>query len=186
MVEELISKIPPERCWEITAKTLTGLQVLRGEKSVAPLLGMGEGIIAPVMGAEKWQEIHIKIYSDGGKQMFPWVKETFNIPVENAIDADSLLEVVSVLMLGPEGGSESGEFVEKSLERVVWRINKCVYMERYKEFDVDFTLIPCIRSCPEFFGEGFKAINPKIKYKMMKKMPEGDPYCEYIIEFKEE
>ena len=52
MAEELLEKIPAEKRWAITAKILTGFQVLRGEISVAPLLGIGEGVFAPVMGAE--------------------------------------------------------------------------------------------------------------------------------------
>ena len=182
-MKKLLEKIPPEKRWAITAKILSGLQVLRGEKSVAPLLGMGKGVFAPVMGAEKWQEIHVKIYGDGGKLMFPLVKEMFNIPVENAIDADNLRDVAATVCFGPEG---QGYIVEKTPERVVFRTTKCIYMERYKEFDVDYALIPCVRGCPAWHDEGFKAINPKIKYKMEKKMPEGDPYCEGIIEFKEE
>ena len=70
---------------------------MRGEISVAPLLGIGEGVFAPVMGAEKWQEIHVKIYGDAGKLLFPMFKEMFNIPVENAIDADTLRNVAVVV-----------------------------------------------------------------------------------------
>ena len=114
MVEELLGKITPERCWAITAKTLTGLQVLRGEISVAPLLGIGKGVFAPVMGAEKWQEIHVKIYGDAGKLLFPMFKEMFNIPVENAIDADNLVEVVNRVSFGP---SESQRYFVEGLQK---------------------------------------------------------------------
>jgi hypothetical protein len=185
-MKELLKKIPPEKRWAITAKIISSLYVMRGEKIIAPELGAAEGFISPIWGAEKWEEIHIKIFGDGGKLMYPWVKETFNIPVENAIDADDLLEVVAVLMLGPESGSEFGEYVEKSPERVVWRTYKCTWMERYKEFEVDPVFIPCARGCQAWCEEGLKLINPKLTYKASKFMPEGDPYCEYIIEFKDE
>jgi hypothetical protein len=183
MVEELLEKIPPEKRWKITAKILTGLQVLRGEKSVAPLLGIGEGVFTPVMGAEKWQEIHVKIYGDGGKITFPLFKEMFNIPVENAIDADNLSEVVAAVSFGPE---LEGYIVEKTPEKVVARTTRCAYMERYKEFEVDSALIPCVRGCPAWYEEGFKAINPKLTYKVTKAMPLGDPYCEHVYELKDE
>jgi len=39
------------------------------------------------------------------------------------------------------------------------------------------------KSCRE---EGLKAINPKFTYKFTKVMPRGGPYCEVVIEFKEE
>jgi len=178
-IEELLEKIPPERCWEITAKIVSSLYVMRGEKIIAPELGTTEGFFSPIWGAEKWEEIHIKIFGDGGKLVF-------NVPVENAIDADDLLEIVAVLAMGPEMGSKFGEYVEKKPERVVWRNHKCTWMERYKEFDVDPAFIPCVRGCQAWNEEGFKAINPKITYKPTMAMPQGDPYCEHIIEFKED
>ncbi len=139
MVEELLEKIPPERRWEITAKTLLGIAVLQGEKIVAPEMGKDEGIIAPVLGAQKWIEINVKIYGEGFVQMCPWVKETFNIPVEDAIGAANLFLVTLTLA----GGPGEFEFVEKTRERVVYRWTKCPYMERYKEFEVDPAFIPC-------------------------------------------
>jgi len=111
MVKELLEKIPAEKCWEITTKILTSLYVIRGEKIIAPSLGKGEGITSHIWGAERWTEINEKIFGDGAKLMFPWVKETFNIPVENAIDADDLETVVNTLLLGPEGECE---YVENS------------------------------------------------------------------------
>jgi hypothetical protein len=186
-IEELLEKIPVERCWAITAKTLWRFTVLRGDKITASILGKGEGIIAPVMGAEKWIEINEKLYKDGGKVLFPWVKETFNIPVENAIDADDLVEVVCVLAIDPESGSESGEYVEKSPERVVWRINRCLTWERYNEFEVDSEhRAGCHGVCQIWMEEGLKAVNPKIAFKLTKARSIGDPYCGYVIEFKDE
>ena len=58
-------------------------------------------------------------------------------------------------------------------------------MSRYKEFNVDYALIPCVRGCPAWHDEGLKAINPNLTWKMTKFMPRGDPYCEWIIEFNE-
>ena len=73
---------------------MSALWVIRGEKIIAPLLGKGEGILSPIWGAEKWQEIHIKIFGDGGKLLFQMFTEMFNIPIENAIDAAKLSMVV--------------------------------------------------------------------------------------------
>jgi hypothetical protein len=129
------------------------------------------------------QEIHIKIFGDGGKLLFPIFKEMFNIPVENAIDAANLVEVVNRVSFGPES---QVYYLERTLERVVGRWTKCHYMERYKEFNVDYALIPCVRGCPAWHDEGLKAINPNLTWKKEKQMPQRDPYCEFIIEFKEE
>ena len=58
MAEELLEKIPVEKRWSITAKTLWRFIVLRGDKIIAPLLGMGKGIISPLWSKEKWYEIN--------------------------------------------------------------------------------------------------------------------------------
>ena len=182
-MEELLKKIPPEKCWAITAKILTTFALLRGVKIVLPLLGTGEGIISPVWGWEKWYEINEKIWTEGGKKVFPKVKEAFNIPVEDAIGADNLESVVGILFTGPEFKCE---YVEKNPKRVIFRMTKCAWMERYKELEVDPELRVCYSGCPGLFREGLKAVNPKITRKATKFMPRGDPYCEGIIEFKEE
>ena len=93
-----MEKRPVEKCWAIFSKILWRFTVLRGDKIVDPELGKEENVIAPVLRAEKWCEINDKIYSDGGKIMLPWVKETFNIPVEDAIGAAKLVIVAAVLI----------------------------------------------------------------------------------------
>jgi hypothetical protein len=182
-IEELLEKIPPETCWAITAKILSSLFVLRGDKTTAPILGTGEGVTAPILGAEKWKEIVVKAYSEGVPEGIAWVKETFNIPVENAIDADNLMTVASRLELGPEW---EHEYIERTPERVVCILTKCPYWERYKEFNVDPAFIFCDDGHKAICKLAFKRINPKITYKLTKAMPWGDPYCEEVYEFKEE
>ena len=183
MTEELLEKIPAEKRWALTAKILTGLSTLRDLKAVMPLLGKGEGIIAPVMGYEKYLEINTKIYTEGGKKMFQMVKERFNIPVEDAIGAYTLYIVAAILQNGPEF---IAELIEAAPERVVFRRTKCAWYERY----VDLGLDPELRVCPtghQAWGEeGFKSINPHLKFTLTKAMPRGDPYCEAVIEFREE
>ncbi len=182
-IEELLEKIPPERRWAITAKYLLGIAVLQGEKKTAPEMIKDEGIIAPVLGAEKWIEMNVKIYGEGILQSALWVKETFNLPVENAIEYCNLTVVNLTLCGGPE---LEFEYVEKTPERVVVRWTKCPYMERYKEWEVDPAFIPCGASHKIYAEERIKKINPKLNSKLTKAMPWGDPYCEDIIEFKEE
>ena len=180
--ETLLEKIPAETCWKITAKTLLNIALLRGVKTVFPLLGKGEGIISPVMGFEKWREIVDKIWAESGRKIFPWVKKTFNIAVKDAVGAVKLAIVTGVLTSGPEG---MGEIFEDSRERVVVRRSKCGWMERYKELEVDPELITCDGGHLTFAGEGLKAIDPRINFKITKAMPWGDPYCELVYEFKE-
>jgi len=181
-VEELLEKIPVEKRWAISAKALSGLNLLR-IIFIRSLMGKGEGIISPLMGWEKYDEVSIKTWGEGGKRFLPWVKETFNIPVEDAIGADKLVIVAGKLLQGPEFESET---VEATPERVVSRVTKCVWMERYNEFEVDPALSTCPAGDQAYFGEGLKAVNPKLTYKLTKAMPRGDPYCERIIEFEVE
>ena len=184
MAEELLERIPPEKRWAITAKILSSLHVMRGEKLIVPELGKGEGIISPIWGAEKWTEIHVKIYRDAAKLMFPMFKEMFNIPVKDAIGAAKLNNSVGSLLMGPEF---TYEFIEETRERIVGRVTKCTWMERFKELEVDPAFITCDKGpCQLWCEEGLKAVNPKITYKATTFMPRGDPYCEGIFEFKDE
>ncbi len=179
----LFEKIPPEKRWEMTSKALWGLSVLRGSKTIVPLLGIGEGIISPIWGLEKFEEIIAKAYGDGGKRIFSFVKETFNIPVEDAVDATKLAIVSMTLLMGPE---LEHKIVEVNKERAVVRWTKCPVWERYKEFEVGTELRPCPEGHQPFTEKGFNSVNQKITCMLTKAMPRGDPYCEEIIEFKEE
>ncbi|WP_287585573.1 hypothetical protein [Candidatus Borrarchaeum sp.] len=183
MAEELLEKIPPEKRWAITAKTLTAFVVLRGDKIIAPQLGIEEGVIAPVMGAEKWDEINDKVFCEGGKVFYPWVKEMFNIPVKDAIGAYKLLIVVETLLSGPE---QEHKLVEATPERVVSRLTKCPWWERYQEFDVHSEHRACDAADQKHQEEGLKAVSPKLTFKLTKTRQGGYPYCEYVIELKDE
>jgi hypothetical protein len=179
----LVEKIPAEKCWKITTNALLNLLFLRGSKSVVPLMGKGEGVFAPVMGWETFKEINTKIFVETWKRFMPWVKETFNIPVEDAIDSAKLGVVVGKLNSGPEWEKE---IAEANTERSVSRITKCPWWEKYKELGVKPELTLCEPVCEAFFSEAIEEINPKITSKLTKSMPSSDPYCEWIDEFKEE
>ena len=183
MAEELLEKIPPEKRWAITAKTLSSVIVSRMLKTSTPFLGKDEGILSLLSGWEKEVEIKEKIFGDSGRKMFPWIKETFNIPVQDAVGAATLGIVAATLMMGPE---EQGEIAEATPKRAIFRSTKCSWWERWKEQEVDPGLIPCPITCQATFREGLKAINPKLNYTATKFMTRGDPYCEGVVEFKEE
>ena len=180
----LLEKNPAEKRWEMTAKLLTVLNVLLGRKTRV-CLGIGEGIIAPVMGYETYLKINTKLWLEDGRRYLPWVKDTFNISVEDAIGALKLCMVASWFNSGPE---QKFEIVEDTPERAVYRTTRCSWWERYKElFPVIYPeLVVCPESCKAHFEAGIKAINPKITYHHIKAMPRGDPYCEEVFEFKEE
>ena len=183
-IEELLEKIPIEKCWEITARTLLRFSVWRGSKSMPTLLGKEEGILSPVWGWEKWIEILTKIMGDGAKRFYPRVKETFNVPVEDAIEISELAVACAILQMGPEF---KFEVVEESRERVVGRTTKCAWNEMFNELEVPPELRGgCHVGCTIWVGEGVKAVNSKVTVKRTKSMHRGDPYCEWVYELKEE
>lgn len=146
-------------------------------------LGKNEGILSPVRGWETWIEILTKIMADGAKRFYPRVKEMFNIPVEDLIDAFAFCTVVATLQMGPEYRDET---VEINRERGVGRTIKCTWNEIFNELEVAPELRGGCVICKVWVGEGIKAVNPKITVKRTQAMPSGDPYCEFIWEFKEE
>jgi hypothetical protein len=170
MAEEILKKITTEEKLAWATSTHMATLVIRGET-----------IFAPMVGAEKYKEINTKVYGEGGKILFPMVKESYKIPVEDAIGAAILADVVGELTIGP--GFE-GETVEETPERVVARTTKCPWMEKYKEYNVDSKFIPCAEGHEAWGDMGVKAIDPRLSFKMLKAMPRGDPYCEYVYEFK--
>jgi hypothetical protein len=179
---ELLDKIPIETCWLITAKALLRVLVLRGERSIAPELGKGEGVIAPIMGAEKWQEIADKVCgSEGGRTLLPMIKEMFNLSVDDAIGGANLAIISAILQPGPEW---IYELVETTRKRVLLRYIKCPWWEIFKENEINPELTSCLPVHRAFMEEGFKIVNPELSYNLTKAMPRGDPFCKAVIELK--
>lgn len=169
MAEAILGKIPIEARWETTAKSLTGA-----------IIGY-EQVLLEIVGKEKYSEIEAKMWGEGGKTFIPMIKETFNIPVEDAVGAANIIKVAAVLGMGPECTDER---IEETKERVVQRWVKCPFNERAKEMRVA-DKHDCYPGCMAWVEGGLKAINPKLNFKKTKAMPRGDPYCDFIYEFKE-
>ena len=112
----------------------------------------------------------------------PWVKETFNISVKDAIGAAKLRIVVATLQSGPEMETE---IVEATPERTVVRTTKCGLWERYKECELDPELAVCDVGHQAVVETGLKRVNLKITHKLTKAMSRGDPYCEDVFELKD-
>jgi hypothetical protein len=56
----------------------------------------------------------------------------------------------------------------------------------FNELEIDHELRGACVVCTVWVGEGAKAVNSKVTTKRTKSMHRGDPYCEYITEFKDE
>jgi len=180
----IMEKFPVEKCWEITAKILGTFAVLRGEKRIVTEMAKGEGIISLVLGVEKWIELDKKAWGEeSGRTAGPWIKKTFNIPVDDAIGAAKLMWVAFNLACGPEWESE---IVEKRKEKTILRTTKCPWIYRWKEQELDHDFVSCYPIHEAIVKSALKVVNPKISYEFTKAMPRGDPYCEGVYELKEE
>ena len=171
MAKEIVEKIPTDVKWLITSQSYTG-----GSAALDPIL-------CELLGKEKWQEINDGFWAEGGKMAYPQIKEAFKIPADDCIGASNLVGVVAILV----GGGPEYEWEpvgEEKPERVVYRITKCPWQERYNEFNVK----PEFRMCPSghenFVNAGLEAINCPVVQKLTKAMPRGDPYCEVVYELK--
>ncbi len=182
-MEELLEKISPEKRWAITAKNIWRFLVLRGAKTILPLLSKDEGVYAPVWGWEKWGEINTKVFGDQARKLYLKIKETFNIPIEDAVGASKLSYAVERLVVGPE---IEGKIVEATPERAVYKTFKCTLWDIYDEQEIHSELrVGCHGGHEVWYKKGLMTLNPKLTCKFTKAMGKGDPYCEIIIEFKD-
>jgi hypothetical protein len=171
MAKEIVEKIPSETCWLITAQSYTAGTVAEHQT------------LCELLGKEKFQEMNDHAWAEGGKMAYPQIQQSFKIAADDCIGASNLVGVVALLVAGgPE--YEWGPVGEETPERVVYRITKCPWMERYKEQNVK----PEFRMCPsgheKFVNAGLEAVNSPVVQKLTKFMPRGDPYCEVIYELK--
>jgi hypothetical protein len=165
----LDENVPAEKRWAITAQTFTGSDTAFNV------------FLIEALGKEKLQELNDKFQGEGSKMVFPQMKESFNIPVDDAIGFSKLTGIIGFLQMGPEFEWET---VEESPERVVWKVTKCPWWVRAKEFGIKPENMICPSGHQAWAEEGGKAINPKIGHKITKAMPLGDQYCELVYEFK--
>jgi hypothetical protein len=169
MAEAILEKIPAEKRWEISSKAFTGACV-----------GFNQTLLR-ILGKEKIAETASKIWGEDGETFLPMIKETFKIPVKDAIGAANLADVAIVLSWGPECEIERIKETEKKVVDI-W--TKCPFWERAKEFGVT-AQYDCVPGCSTWTEKGLEAINPKLMVRITKALPRGDPYCEFIYELKE-
>jgi hypothetical protein len=169
--DEIVEKTPLEERWKMAGKAYTG--------SIAGY----DIFVGQAMGKEKWQELHDNLWGEGGKMTLPAVQKAFNIPVDDAIGASTLVGVAIAIQHGPEWEYE--EPPEWTPKRAVYRVTKCPWYNRYTEFGIKPEDMVCPGGHIRFSGDGIKAVNPKITHKLLKAMPWGDDYCEGVYELEE-
>ncbi len=170
LTEAIMKKIPDEIKWKAAYESYVG-SVCGYDLTMAAVLGM-----------DKWTEIHDNLWGEGGKFTYPQVKEGFNVPCTNAIEAATLAAVVSNLGHGPR---YEWEVIEETPKRAVYRFTKCPWWDTYLAFGGKPENIVCAGGHERFVGDGLKAVNPKLKHTLTKALPRGDPYCEACYELED-
>ncbi len=133
------------------------------------------------MGKKKLEDILTRLWGAGGEQFYPIVKDSFNIPVDDAAGAVKLANTAGRVGLGPEYEFET---VEETSTRAIRRVTKCPIRERFKQYEIKPEFSVCAVPCGAFAGRGIKAVNPNIDFKLTKAPEWGDSYCEFVYELK--
>ncbi len=112
------------------------------------------------------------------KEMKDIIK-SIDMPVEDAFELYNAFKYVTDIMVG----KCEHETVEATEERVINRVHSCPILTSRRE-----TFAPQITSMPEgcsMYGKILiETLNPEYTHRFTKKICEGDPYCESIIELK--
>ncbi|WP_414468425.1 hypothetical protein [Methanobacterium sp. ACI-7] len=114
---------------------------------------------------------------EAGKEM----KEILNsleMPVENAYELYKAWEHLTRIM---RGKAEYKNILANN-DLVINRITDCVILKTHKETDTPE--ISVSEGCSKYARTVIETLNPKYTHRFTKKICEGDPYCESIIELK--
>jgi hypothetical protein len=169
MSKEELEKIPAEQRWAIAGANFVGAYTA---------LGM---FVQPLLGKEKMQEISNNLWAEGGKMSYPMIKEALNIPVEDAIGGYKVVAAVAAIQAG---GTFEDEMLEVTPERVVWNTVNCPWWDTSQQFGEKPENMTCPGGHQAICEAGLKALNPNFTFKLTKAMPNGDPVCQNVIEFK--
>lgn len=162
-----IDDIPAGLRWEIAAKSATALPIVY------------DMIFRKVLG-EKYDHIELPIWVEGGKEVKK-IAQALGLPVENARDISNTYGIISKIIFGPE---LKMNLVEKSADRVVSHGLECPLLNRAVEMGANPALL--IGACQAYSRSAIENLNHKYTIRTTKRKCRGDPYCENIIELKNE
>ena len=161
-----IKKIPAEPGWKISPGGSTGACMAFSNA------------LRQAIGEAAHNEFNDGIWYQAGMRAKEFV-EAFGLPVGDARQIEEAMELAIRASMWPEF---EFEVVEATRSRCVARVLKCAWYERCKEQGIswDFCSVGHGR-----WGEGFIAsVNPDFAFSLPRTAPGGDPYCEFIIEWK--
>ncbi len=161
-----IDQVSSKDKWGMAAKGLTGA------------LSAHLKAIYDLAGKKEYSKIIHLIWSEIGKGSAEAMSS-------DGFEADNLSSLAQagvttcICAMGPEYNIEEAE---NSDGRVVMKITECPWQNRMKELDISTDLLTACDTA--FWNEFTENLNPQIKMKHGKQMHRGDPYCEWIFEWK--
>ena len=161
-----INDIPAEVCWEIATKAANSQSVVY------------DMLVRQIIG-DKIDEIWNAIMTEGGKESRA-MAQSLGLPVSNAVEIDSTLDIISAIILGPE---LKGEILEANEDRAIGKITGCPMLNAHRNIGYGPTAgTPA--HCQAFCQSAVESLNPRYTMKYTKRMCTGDPHCEYAVELK--
>jgi hypothetical protein len=158
-----VDAIPAEARWSLAAKGLLGVYAAAG--------ALGYENVPP-----SFNDFSRKVWADTGARARDFC-QAFHLPCKNARDLHQVSMIYATSLLGPEFEFET---VEESELLSVGRTSRCPFVARAKESGASN---PRCRLGHQSWGESMtRVLNPDYSFTLLKTMPDGYPYCEWIVE----
>ncbi len=161
-----IEDIPAEVRWEIATKAANSQSVVY------------DMLVRQIIG-DKIDKIWNVIMSEGGKGSKA-MAESLGLPVSNAIEINSTLDIVSAIVQGPE---LKGEILDANEDRVNGMITSCPVLNAHRGVGYGPTA-GTPTHCQAFCQNAVESLNSRYTMRYTKRMCTGDPYCEYAVELR--
>jgi hypothetical protein len=159
-----IEDIPAEQRWEIAARAASAVPF-------AYDIAFREAI------GEKYDEIERPIYIEAGKE-FRNLASVLGLPTGNASEINQTFGIIGTILYGPEFKTET---MEEGDDRTVGKVNQCPMLNRAVEMGLNPQIV-ALTACQTFSKSAIENLNPGFTQQVNKRMCNGDPYCEMVIE----
>jgi len=135
------------------------------------------------MGVEKKHdfdealEIDIDVWENWMQILPKRIKRILNL------EKNDIPMIVKILEVAYQMEGTDYEIIERSENRAVIRILKCQWYENLKNAGRE-KLLPCVDLDKKLYPPMIEKINPKVSFKQVSGIPEGDESCDFILELK--
>ena len=159
-----IEDIPAEQRWEIAARAASAIPF-------AYDIAFREAI------GERYDEMEQPIFVEAGKEIKN-LASALGLPTGNAREIDETFGIIGTILYGPEFKAET---IEEGDDRTVGKVNQCPMLNRAVEMGLDPKIV-ALTACQTFSRSAIENLNPGFTQQVNKRMCNGDPYCEMVIE----